>query len=140
MIYSNAFYANPENTTIRVDISGATSFVPCVPGNSDYAAIQALVASGELIVAPYVAPPAPVPSITRRQLRLWLLGNGKTDADVRTIIGAIPDATQRAAAMIEWEDSNTYHRDHPLVAQLAPGIGLATPEGVDAAFREAATL
>jgi len=139
MIYANASYANPDNTTIRVDISGVTSFVPCAPGNSNYAAIQALVASGELTIAPYVAPPAPIPSITRRQLRLWLLSNGKTDADVRAVIAAIPDPTQRAAALIEWEDATTYERAHPLVTMLGAALGFSA-EALDAAFREAAAL
>lgn len=37
---------------IRVDINGATSFVPLDPANSDYQAIMALVEAGELTIAP----------------------------------------------------------------------------------------
>lgn len=48
-MYSNAQYFG---SGIRVDIDGVTSFVPANPENSDYAAIMALVASGELTIAP----------------------------------------------------------------------------------------
>ena len=83
---------------------------------------------------------APVPApITRRQLRLWLLRKGKTDADVRAVIAAIPDPTQRAAALIEWEDATTYERGHPLIASLGAALGF-TAEQMDAGFREAAAL
>lgn len=54
-MYSNAFYYNDMNGNpagIRIDINGVTSFVPLDPANSDYAAIMALVAAGELTIAP----------------------------------------------------------------------------------------
>jgi hypothetical protein len=37
---------------IRCDINGVTSFVPLNPANTDYANIMALVAAGELTIAP----------------------------------------------------------------------------------------
>lgn len=54
-MYSNARYYNDlfGNTTgIQCDINGVTSFVPLDEANSDYAAIMALVAAGELTIAP----------------------------------------------------------------------------------------
>ena len=53
-MYTNAQYIafNGVNTNIRCDINGMTSFVPLVPANTDYAAIMALVAAGELTIAP----------------------------------------------------------------------------------------
>jgi len=48
-VYANAQYVFES---IRVDINGVTSFVPLDPANSDYAAIMALVAAGELVIAP----------------------------------------------------------------------------------------
>lgn len=55
-MYTNAsWFVIPGQTTatsIRVDINGVTSFVPLDPANSDYAAIMALVAAGELTIAP----------------------------------------------------------------------------------------
>lgn len=86
-------------------------------------------------------PPEPtvIPPISRRQLRLWLLTQGKTDADVRAAIGAIPDPVARAAALIEWEDSTTYDRTHPLVTTLGAALGFSA-EAMNAGFREAAAL
>ena len=52
--YTNAKYiaVNSVNTGIRCDINGVTSFVPLDPANTDYANIMALVAAGELTIAP----------------------------------------------------------------------------------------
>jgi len=52
--YTNAQYiaVSGQNTSIRVDINGVTSFVPLDPANTDYANIMALVAAGELVIAP----------------------------------------------------------------------------------------
>ncbi len=53
-MYSNAQYlsANGVNTSISCEIDGATWFVPIDPANTDYANIMALVAAGELTIAP----------------------------------------------------------------------------------------
>jgi len=53
-MYTNAQYIayNNVNTMIRCDINGVTSFVPIDPANTDYANIMALVAAGELTIAP----------------------------------------------------------------------------------------
>ena len=48
--YYNTDYAQPAG--IRCDINGVTSFVPIDPANTDYANIMALVAAGELTIAP----------------------------------------------------------------------------------------
>ena len=52
-MYENAQYTahNGQNTGIRVDINGVTSFVPLDPNNTDYAAIMALVSEGKLTIA-----------------------------------------------------------------------------------------
>ena len=53
-MYQNAQYIaiGGQQTAIRVDISGVTSFVPLDPANSDYAAIMQLVQEGKLTIAP----------------------------------------------------------------------------------------
>jgi len=53
-MHTNAQYIafNGVNTSIRVDINGVTSFVPLDPANADYQNIMALVAAGELTIAP----------------------------------------------------------------------------------------
>jgi len=55
-MYTNAQYYNDTLTGqlagIRCDINGVTSFVPIDPANVDYINIMALVAAGELTIAP----------------------------------------------------------------------------------------
>lgn len=54
-MYSNAQYMNNfegKISCIRCDINGVTSFVPLDPANVDYQNIMALVAAGELTIAP----------------------------------------------------------------------------------------
>lgn len=134
MTYTNASYANAENTTISVDISGVTSFVPCAPGNSDYAAIEALVAAGELTIAPYVPPPAPpVTQVTMRQARLALLA-----ADLLDDVEAMMTQADRAV-QIEWEYATVVDRASPLVASISSSLGLSNAE-IDALFVNAAKM
>lgn len=133
MTYTNASYANPENTAIRVDISGITSFVPCAPGNSDYAVIQVLVASGELTIAPYIPPPAPpVTQVTMRQARLALLAADLLD-DVEA---AITQADR--AVKIEWEYATVVDRASPLVVAIGSSLGL-DDSAIDTLFQAAST-
>jgi hypothetical protein len=54
-MYENAQHIPSSITgpaTIRCDINGVTSFVPLDPANTDYQNIMALVAAGELTIAP----------------------------------------------------------------------------------------
>ncbi|CAB4242043.1 hypothetical protein UFOVP86_28 [uncultured Caudovirales phage] len=54
-MYSNAQYVNNfegKISCIRCDINGMTSYVPLDPANVDYQNITALVAAGELTIAP----------------------------------------------------------------------------------------
>lgn len=84
--------------------------------------------------------PAPMPTITRRQLRLALLRLNVTVEQVEAKIVAMPGTPiEREAAMIEWRDSGTYDRNHPLVVALGAALGL-TEAQIDAAWREAATI
>lgn len=88
---------------------------------------------------PYVPPPPPqITEVTMRQARLALLGAGLLD-DVTAALNAIENANAKAAALIEWEFSNTFKRDGVLVQQLAPTLGL-TESQLDSLFAQAATL
>jgi hypothetical protein len=56
-MYTNAQYYNntltgQSPTGVRCDINGVTSFVPIDPANTDYKNLMALVAAGELTIAP----------------------------------------------------------------------------------------
>lgn len=109
-------------------IGGAVYFVDAIGGQPSNDEILAVL-----------EPAGPVPIITRRQIRLWLLQHGKTAADVETAIASIADPTAREAALIEWQDGVAFHHDHPLFAQLAPLLGIAVSD-LPAAFRAAAVL
>jgi hypothetical protein len=77
-------------------------------------------------------------SVTRRQARQALLLAGLLD-QVPTAIASIPDATQRALAQIEWEDSQTFERSRPLLIQLADALGL-NEQALDDLFIQASKL
>lgn len=81
-------------------------------------------------LAPIVVTPT---SVTMRQARLALLSAGKL-AQVNAAIAAIPDATQRAAAEIEWEYAQTVDRGSPFVQMLGTALAL----DLDALFTLAA--
>jgi len=133
-MYTNAQYANPDNTSIRCDSYGITLLVPCAPGNTDYARIMELVAAGELTIAAYVPPPAPpITQITMRQCRLQLLASNLLD-DVESMITQADRAVQ-----IEWEYATTVDRNSPIVTAIGASLGL-TDEMIDQMFKDASNL
>jgi hypothetical protein len=79
------------------------------------------------------------PALTRRQLRLGLLSIGLTNDDIETHIASIEEPSERAAALIEWQDASSYERDHPVLVDVATALGLP-PEQVDALWLWAAGL
>jgi hypothetical protein len=93
-------------------------------------------ANGEFV--PPVAPTVPIPSITARQLRLWLLSQDRALADVDAAIDALP-VEHREAARVEWEYSTAYERTHPLIESIGVALGFDDVE-IDAGFIAAAAL
>ena len=82
---------------------------------------------GETFTAP-PAPPTPIPqSVTRRQARQALLLAGLLSS-VQAAIDGIPDPIQRGLAQIEWDDSQAFERDRPLLIALATALGLDSAE------------
>ena len=77
-------------------------------------------------------------SVTRRQARQALLLAGLLD-NVQPAIDAIPDATTRGMAQIEWDDSQMFERHRPLLIQLGTALGL-DDAALDNLFIEAAAL
>ena len=71
--------------------------------------------------------------VTRRQALLALLAAGKLD-QIELLIQSAPRAVR-----IAWEAAGTFERDNPLIATLAPQLGL-TDQDVDNLFIEAAKL
>lgn len=76
--------------------------------------------------------------VTRRQARQALLLAGKLSM-VEPAINAIPDATQRALIMIEWQDSLEFERKRPSLIMLATAIGMTSAD-LDALFVQASKL
>ena len=88
----------------------------------------------------YAPDDSPVPpSVTARQIRLWLVQHGISLAAVEAAIDAIPDAITRDSVRVEWEYAPYVERSHAMLVPLAQALGL-TEAQVDQAFREAAGL
>ena len=109
-----------------------------------YAEDEALYAATPLGGLDYVytppVEPEPVPSsITATQIRLWLVRNGVSMAQVSEAIAAIPDAQARAEAEVLWEYAPYVERTNPLVAMIAAGFNM-DDAAIDNAFREAEQL
>lgn len=87
-----------------------------------------------------IVPPEPTPAtVSARQIRLWLVRNNITLADVDAAIAAIPDAQQQNEVRVEWEYAPYVERSHPMLSPLALALGL-TEEQIDQAFIEAAGI
>jgi hypothetical protein len=85
-----------------------------------------------------IAPPVPE-RVTRRQAKQAMRIAGITKANVEAAIEAIPNELARDLAMIEWQDALEFERNSPVIASLAPALGLDSA-AVDALFVQAATL
>jgi hypothetical protein len=97
--------------------------------------------NGELIgmnQSEYLTPPVPE-SVSARQIRLWLVRNGVSLAQVAAAISAIPDQLQRDSVRVEWDYAPYVERTHPMLIPLAIALGL-TESQVDQAFIEAAGI
>ena len=86
--------------------------------------------NGWVIVA--IEPVVPQ-SVTRRQLRRWLVKSGVSLDAIRTSLEKLPEP-QRSLALIDFNDATTYERNNPLVEMLAAQMGV----DADAAFIAAA--
>ena len=97
--------------------------------------------SGELVGLNQSATLTPtVPeSVSARQIRLWLVRNGVSLAQVDAAIDAIPDQLQRDSVRVEWDYAPYVERAHPMLVPLAAALGL-TEAQVDQAFVEAAVI
>lgn len=85
-----------------------------------------------------VAPPRVPARVTRRQARQALALAGLI-SQVQPAIDAIPDPQQRQLAQIEWDDSQDFERERPLLIDLGHAIGL-DDAGIDELFIQAGAL
>lgn len=127
-----------KDGSIRIEYDGNEMLVPDDMANRHRRMIADWESEGNTI-PPYEPQALPLASLTRRQLRLGLLANGITTADVEAAIAAISDPMDRAIAEIEWADASTYERDHPLIEQVGTVLEL-TPEQIDTMWTAALLL
>ncbi|MEI9917108.1 MAG: hypothetical protein WDN29_16395 [Methylovirgula sp.] len=128
------------------------AFIPNDPMNADWQAYEVWVAAGNA-AAPYVPPPAPVPSsISRRQFfqqlatqgiitqaeALAAVQTGAIPTELSTLVSALPAAAQFAAQM-KISGASDFLLTDPLTQELATAYGWTTAQ-VDALWTAAAAL
>lgn len=79
-----------------------------------------------------------IPNVTARQIRQALILSGITLAQIETAIEGLSEP-HKSLAKVEWEYSNTFERNRPLVAQVAIMLGW-TETQLDNLWLYAATL
>ncbi|NIH77444.1 hypothetical protein FHV99_004696 [Ochrobactrum sp. P20RRXII] len=79
---------------------------------------------------------AMMPPVTKRQLRLTLVRNGISLAQVEAAIASMPDGLPKQEAEIEWQDASEFGRLHPTLLLVAEALGLSA-EKVDQMWDEA---
>ena len=120
------------------DANMGAGYIEAAPGDEQALGRYVLGEDGGTWIA-LPAVPAPVPArVTMRQARLALLAVDLLD-NVEAAIAAIPDATQRRAAQIEWEYAQTVDRNSSFTQQMAIGLALSA-EQLDNLFTQAANL
>ena len=84
--------------------------------------------------------PVEIPEeVTRRQFRIALVLAGIELSDVENALNSIEDPTERAIALIEWQDALTFKRSHTLINSFAPMFNLSE-EDLDQLFLTAASF
>jgi len=76
------------------------------------------------------------PSISARQIRLWLIRHGVSLDVISMTIDSMEDPILRDNVKVEWEYAPYVERRYPWLNALAASLGM-TPEQVDQAFIEA---
>lgn len=125
---------------IHLGYAGVANVRPPEPLTLHRVGLDMPVWQGDELVRTFKQVPLPaplMPTLTRRQLRLALLSIGVTAETIESQIAAITDPQERAAALIEWQDANTYERDHPLITDIATALKIPSDQ-VDILWRWAA--
>lgn len=93
----------------------------------------------EVVECGPLSTPAVPKTVSARQIRLWLIANGVSLAQIDEMINNIADQQQREYTRVEWEFAPYVERTHPMLASFAAALDM-TEEQIDAAFIAAATL
>ena len=78
-------------------------------------------------------------SISARQIRMWLVKNGYSLAEIESKIDAIEDPLQRDLVRVEWEYAPYIERNHPMIGPISTSLEM-TSEEVDRAFIEGSLI
>lgn len=133
LIYGNEIVRQISSGS-SLNINGL--YVSKVEAGQVYGDYSLVEAPPELDPEP-IEPPTPeelreqMPPISKRQLRLTLVRNGISLADLDTAILAMGEE-----AIIEWQDASEYRRLHPLLNQVAAYLALSQ-EQVDGMWQQA---
>lgn len=88
----------------------------------------------------WIVPEIPIPpTVSARQVRIWLIQNGISLSQVDSAINSIEDATTREVIRVEWEYAPYIERTHPMLVPLGAALGLSE-EQIDQAFIQASTI
>ena len=130
---TSARYLDPAGTILELTVDGMAE--PILPEWMDKAREFVSAAGVEITPANDLSDEVK-PSLSARQLRLWLVRNGVKLAEVEAAIDGLPE-DKRDEARIEWEYATEYERDNPLIDTIGALLNL-TEEKIDAGFKVAA--
>lgn len=82
---------------------------------------------------------SPPEYITATQVRLWLVENDVSLANVEAAISSIEDPKVREKTRVQWEYAPYIERNHPLMNAIGAMLGM-TGEQIDAAFLQASQI
>lgn len=110
------------------------AMIPSDPDNPDRQRYDAWVVDGG-VPDPYVPPPPKVPAVVSPAQMVRALDRMGLLVPVQAAVAASPDALTKAL----WAHTTTFHRNEPLIAQIAAALN-KTDADVDALFLLAATF
>lgn len=98
----DGFIKNDDNVTVLLTVEVTPEIV---------SAIEAVV-----------PPPADLLDVTPRQMRQALILSGVSLQQIEDALNSLPEP-QKSLAWVEWEYSNAFERNRPLVAQVSAMLG-----------------
>lgn len=85
----------------------------------------------------WIIPAISIPqTVSARQVRIWLIQNGISLAQVDQAINNIENPITRDITRVEWEYAPYIERSHPMLIPLGDALGLSAQQ-IDQAFIEA---
>lgn len=94
---------------------------------------------GVNITCIWIPLPVSIPTISPRQIRLWLVNHNISLSSVDAAINGIQDQMLKEKTLIEWQYSPYIERNHSMVNTIGSALGLSS-EQIDQAFMEASLL